>query len=110
MNHLAEYNKWSRNDRDRLRDLAAVHITDAGIAAEMGRSETSVGWQRRHLRIKLASGKKVSGAKRDGLPYNEPDRHVERLLSLAKVATPSLRISEIRGFGASPFLGCDTLP
>lgn len=107
------YRKWTNADRAWLRELAALHGSDDAIAKIMERTASAVGFQRSKLRIRLCGtvqGRRSGIGSWQSPVRGETDSRVERLLALAKRVTPSLHISEIQGFGASPFLDCDTLP
>lgn len=101
------YKKWSAADREWLKELASVHNSDFVIAEIMERNPTAVAFQRRQMRIRLCGT--YAGAPRrsamDGykpVAFEESIYHVEKLLSLAAVATPRLSILETLGYSASP--------
>lgn len=86
MKKKGEWKPWTAEDRERLRQLAAIHSCDRAIAREMGRRPSAVSWQRRILRIRLSGPQynRYSGASKVYVP--ERPEKVERLMRLAERA------------------------
>ena len=84
MDKRDSHQKWTEEDREKLRQLASIHSSDVLIARAMGRTVTAVGWQRRVLRIKLTGERlrRHAGGRKKLVVSVEPPEQVERLMEL----------------------------
>jgi hypothetical protein len=63
------HQRWTELDKQQLRELALLHVSDLPIAKIMRRTPSAVSWQRRFLRIRL-SGKKREQFSAAGRSFN----------------------------------------